>query len=104
MEINYDRYETTISCDDNSCSLRYKLDGDTLGVFRYRYNEVVGKKFTQKVLVLREADHEKLFKEIMFDMGFSPELGEKVLTNIRERNHMLVYEHITKNPQTILGV
>lgn len=94
MDINYDRYETSIVCDDNSCSLRYKLSGDTLAVYRYTYSFVRGKKLTQKIVILKEVDNERLIKDIMFDMGFSPELGEVVVTSVRERSYIMIYNHI----------
>lgn len=94
MDINYDRYETTISCDDNSCSLRYKLDGGTIAVFRYMYTLNVGRRVKQNIVVLKEQDHEQLFKDIVLHGGFSPELGETILTSIRERNYKLIYDHI----------
>jgi hypothetical protein len=94
MDINVDKYITTIDCDDTSCSLRYKLNGETIGVMRYQYYLNVGRRIKQNIVVLREMDIDRLLGDIMITEGLSPELGESVVINIKEISYRNVNTYV----------
>ena len=89
-----DKYILTIDCDDNSCSLRYKLSGDTIGTMRYQYYVNVGKRIKQNIVVLREMDIDRLIGDIMISDGLSPELGESVVHSIKDISYRNVNSYV----------
>ena len=94
MDINVDKYITTIECDDMSCSLRYKLSGETIGTMRYQYFINVGKRIKQNIVVLREMDIDRLIGDIMTTEGISPELGESVVHKIKDCSYRNVFTYV----------
>lgn len=90
-------------CDNNSCSLRYKLSGETLGVLRYSYQLGMGRRVKQNIILLREWDVNKLLGEIVFDGEFSPELGENIVKEIKDRSHEIISEYVNKTLNPNLG-
>lgn len=102
MEINIERYETEVDKDHNSCALRYKLSGETVGVMRYSYFLNVGRKVRQEVVLLREMDIDRMLGEIMFDMSFSPELGESVVKEIKDNSYKIVNKFLKETPTVFL--
>lgn len=97
MDINVDKYIMVIDCDDNSCSLRYKLGEDTIGIMRYAYHLGVGRRIKQNIVVLREMDIDRLIGDIMVNEGFSPELGESVVIEIKSISYRNVNSYVQGN-------
>lgn len=97
MDINIEKYEYVIDSDENSCSLRYKLSGGTVGVMRYNYYLNVGRRIKQNIVVLREMDIDTMISNIMFEEGLSPELGEAVVHSIKNNSYELVNSFVKEN-------
>lgn len=98
-----DKYITTIDCDDNSCSLRYKLSGETIGTMRYQYYMNVGKRIKQNIVVLRDMDIDRLIGDIMITDGLSPELGEAVVISIKDISYRNVNTYVQGELIPIMG-
>lgn len=97
MDINFNRYKVETEKDENSCSLRYKLSGETLGVLRYSYQLGVGKRVKQNIIILREWDVNKLLGEIVYDGGYSPELGETIIKEIKDRSYDIISKYVSRS-------
>ena len=92
-----------VDSDENSCSLRYKLSGGTVGVMRYNYYLNVGRRIKQNIVVLREMDIDSMIANIMFEEGFSPELGEAVVHTIKDNSYRIVNTFVNENLVPAMG-
>ena len=103
MDLNLEKYEYVVDSDENSCSLRYKLSGGTVGVMRYNYYLNVGRRIKQNIVVLREMDIDSMIANIMFEEGFSPELGESVVHTIKDNSYRIVNTFVNENLVPVMG-
>lgn len=102
MDLNLEKYEYVVDSDENSCSLRYKLSGGTVGVMRYNYYLNVGRRIKQNIVVLREMDIDPMIANIMFEEGFSPELGEPVVHTLKDYSYKIVNKFLKETPTVFL--
>lgn len=88
-------YDTTVDCDDNSCSIRYSKSGGTLGLLRYTYVLGWGKRIKQDIILIKEMDINNLIGDIMLGESLNEDMAEYITTIIRMDATQKIKDHLT---------
>ena len=88
-------YDNTVDCDDNSCSIRYSKDGETLGILRYTYTLNVGKRIKQDIILIKDMSLNNLIWDIMIGENPNEDTIEYITTIIRMDSTQKIKDHLT---------
>lgn len=88
-------YDTTVDCDDNSCSIRYSKSGETLGLLRYTYTLNVGKRIKQDIILIKEMNINNLIGDIMIGENLNEDIAEYITTIIRMDATQKIKDHLS---------
>lgn len=88
-------YDTTVDCDDNSCSIRYSKSGETLGLLRYTYTLNVGKRIKQDIILIKEMNINNLIGDIMIGENLNEDMAEYITTIIRMDATQKIKDHLS---------
>jgi len=87
-------YDNTVDCDDNSCSIRYSKDGETLGILRYTYTLNVGKRIKQDIILIKDMSLNNLIWDIMIGENPNEDTVEYITTIIRMDATQKIKDHL----------
>lgn len=90
-----DEFITKVTCDENSCSLRYYVDKGELaiGIIRLTHGIKEG-KIPQHIVTITSMDINDMIAYIMINYGLTQEHGEVIVAQIRNHAQKKVMEHL----------
>lgn len=84
-----------ITCDDNSCSMRYYVDKGELAVGLLRFTHGIKEgKIPQHIVTIINMDINDMIAFIMVNYGLTQEHGEVIVSQIRNHAQRKVMEHL----------
>ena len=98
-----DDFTHNVTCDDNSCALRYYLDKRELAVGLVRLTHGIKEgKIPQRVIAITSMDLNDMVGYIMLNYGFTLEQGEALVATIRHDAQEKVKAHLSATDNSFI--